>query len=558
MDSASPRQRRRASCTFCEVLEPRLLLTWGSPGQSNVVDVVIISDRYTDMSKFQADAQTAIDDITSIEPYKSRSNQLAFHEIENTTPLSTGMQTPSTTVQVNWPLASQIVAASPIRADVAIILAENAGFGGYAGPGLCFASSSALWDHVAAHEFSHAFAHLGDEYVTGGQYEGTTPPPPVGWDYNLYQGEPPNPAWIDMVAPDEYTAGGTYPNWYKTSPRSLMSDLSPYLDAVSIELVNQAFNAWAGPVSDTPPSAAIAWPHNGDTVSGVVVVQTRLADARGVTRAQLWVDGKLARNSTQAPFDLEWSTGSVAPGPHQLQVKAFNAAGQVTTSSPITVNLSWGANYQVLGISPGQKVQGFVRVEIAGYPESIGYVEAQSNGASVGQVQPVPGTGGLLFDVPVLSSVRRPTSGTLTIEVHRESTAGNSWFDHDPIYTTTIPVTFMPAANLPYQLTAPPAGSAVIDSLDLAIEPMLSEIRTASVYVDGKLVTTAHVGALPYPTSPPIPLVMHLDTTRWADGVHTVTVKARGFYPAASYNHQWTIKYKYANGLASGVKKRKR
>jgi Big-like domain-containing protein len=93
----------------------------------------------------------------------------------------------------------------------------------------------------------------------------------------------------------------------------------------------------------TPPTTSISSPANGATVSGTVAVNASASDNVGVTQMQLFIDGTLVASNTSATsLSFSWSTLSVADGSHTIVSKAFDAAGNVGTSSTITVTVSNG------------------------------------------------------------------------------------------------------------------------------------------------------------------------------------------------------------------------
>ena len=93
----------------------------------------------------------------------------------------------------------------------------------------------------------------------------------------------------------------------------------------------------------TPPTTSISSPANGATVSGTVTVNATASDNVGVTQMQLFIDGTLVASNTSATsLSFSWSTPSVANGSHTIVSKAFDAAGNVGTSSTVTVTVSNG------------------------------------------------------------------------------------------------------------------------------------------------------------------------------------------------------------------------
>ena len=104
----------------------------------------------------------------------------------------------------------------------------------------------------------------------------------------------------------------------------------------------------------TPPSTSISSPVNGATVSGTVTVSASATDNVGVTKMELYIDGTLAVSATSGPISYSWITTLAANGSHNLNTKAYDGAGNVGTSSTITitVNNSSGGSQQLIG-NPG-------------------------------------------------------------------------------------------------------------------------------------------------------------------------------------------------------------
>jgi thermitase len=87
----------------------------------------------------------------------------------------------------------------------------------------------------------------------------------------------------------------------------------------------------------TAPVIAITSPAKGARVSGNVSVTCVATDNVRVVKVGLYVDGVLTSTSTTAPFAMSWNAKKVKPGAHVLLEKAYDAAGNVGTSAPVTV-----------------------------------------------------------------------------------------------------------------------------------------------------------------------------------------------------------------------------
>ena len=90
----------------------------------------------------------------------------------------------------------------------------------------------------------------------------------------------------------------------------------------------------------TPPTTSITAPANGATVSGTVSVAASASDNVGVTKVEFYLDGALKSTSTASPYTWSWDTTTATNASHSLVSKAYDAAGNVGTSSTVTVTVS--------------------------------------------------------------------------------------------------------------------------------------------------------------------------------------------------------------------------
>jgi len=92
-------------------------------------------------------------------------------------------------------------------------------------------------------------------------------------------------------------------------------------------------------INITAPTAQVTAPANGATVKGYVTVTATATDNVGVTSIQIYVDGTLKATGTTSPFSYTWDSTTVPNGSHTIYTKASDAAGNVGTSSTITVTV---------------------------------------------------------------------------------------------------------------------------------------------------------------------------------------------------------------------------
>ena len=84
---------------------------------------------------------------------------------------------------------------------------------------------------------------------------------------------------------------------------------------------------------------SIAFPADGEIVTGTISVSVSASDDIGVTAVELYLDGDLLATDNTAPYSFTWDTGGTADGMHTLQVMAYDAAGNVATSAEVTVTV---------------------------------------------------------------------------------------------------------------------------------------------------------------------------------------------------------------------------
>jgi len=90
----------------------------------------------------------------------------------------------------------------------------------------------------------------------------------------------------------------------------------------------------------TAPTATITAPAAGSTVSGVVSVNVGATDNVGVTRVEWYLNGTMVSSSASATATFFWNTATCPNGSCTLQAKAYDAAGNLGSSSLMTVSVN--------------------------------------------------------------------------------------------------------------------------------------------------------------------------------------------------------------------------
>jgi len=126
--------------------------------------------------------------------------------------------------------------------------------------------------------------------------------------------------------------------WNTTGVTNGAHTLTPTAKDAAGNITGTAITVTVSNLGDTAaPSISITSPANGSTVSGNVSVNVSASDNVGVANVELYVDGRLTATATSAPFATRWNARREASGPHTLQCKAYDAAGNVGTSAAVTV-----------------------------------------------------------------------------------------------------------------------------------------------------------------------------------------------------------------------------
>src|SRR5207244_13379077 len=93
-------------------------------------------------------------------------------------------------------------------------------------------------------------------------------------------------------------------------------------------------------IAATPPTASLTSPASGATVSGTTTLAANASDNVAVDHVDFVVDGQTVGTATSAPYSFAWNSQSVADGTHSLAARAFDSAGNATTSSSASVKVA--------------------------------------------------------------------------------------------------------------------------------------------------------------------------------------------------------------------------
>ncbi|MGH8737393.1 MAG: Ig-like domain-containing protein [Burkholderiales bacterium] len=203
------------------------------------------------------------------------------------------------------------------------------------------------------------------------------------------------------------------------------------------------------PPDTTPPSVSISSPASGATVSGTINITANASDNVGVAGVQFQLDGANAgAEDTTAPYSVPWDTTKASDGSHTITAVARDAAGNRSTSAPVTVTVSNGSSsdttpptVSISSPASGATVSGTITVS-ANASDNVGVagVQFQLDGANAGSELTAPP-----YSVPW--DTTKASDGSHTITAVARDAAGNR--------ATSAPVTVTVSNNAP---PPPPPG----------------------------------------------------------------------------------------------------
>jgi hypothetical protein len=91
------------------------------------------------------------------------------------------------------------------------------------------------------------------------------------------------------------------------------------------------------------PTISLTSPVNDSKVYGVTTVMAEVSDDVGVVKVEFLIDGEVAYTSQTPPYNFTWDTTEEDETTKVLTAKAYDAAGNVGTSSTVTVTVDQSA-----------------------------------------------------------------------------------------------------------------------------------------------------------------------------------------------------------------------
>ncbi|MFA7062148.1 MAG: Ig-like domain-containing protein [Pedobacter sp.] len=131
------------------------------------------------------------------------------------------------------------------------------------------------------------------------------------------------------------------------------------------------------------PVVSITGPANNAKISNTVSITANASDNVGVTKLEFYLDGILKATETVEPYQYSWNTLAVSMGTHTIIAKAYDAVGNVD-SSTVSVNVVNDVTPPVItNITPinGSSLSGVVKISVDAHDDiGVTMVEFYANG----------------------------------------------------------------------------------------------------------------------------------------------------------------------------------
>lgn len=93
-------------------------------------------------------------------------------------------------------------------------------------------------------------------------------------------------------------------------------------------------------VDNSPPAVSWIAPREGSLAVGTVRLEVAASDLIGIRSVRFLVNGKVAGETANLPYVFDWESTTLPNRPCVLEARAFDRAGNSTTSPPVTVKVA--------------------------------------------------------------------------------------------------------------------------------------------------------------------------------------------------------------------------
>ena len=186
-----------------------------------------------------------------------------------------------------------------------------------------FAVGSSPWDRMAACDYDYNTA-MGENIAAGyataeAVFQGWKNSP--GHDANMR-----NASFKVIGISLEVVQGSPYATYWTT-------DFGGYVDPSAHQAGTPPSTTTTTQADTSAPDVALVQPSQGAELAGNAAITVDAADDRGVTRVEIWIDGGSVARDTSAPYSFVWNTSQAANGTHNVEARAFDAAGNRGSAS---------------------------------------------------------------------------------------------------------------------------------------------------------------------------------------------------------------------------------
>lgn len=279
-----------------------------------------------------------------------------------------------------------------------------------------------------------------------------------------------------------------------------------------------------------PPGVSWTAPAAGSTVVGSTTLQATATDNVGVTNLEFYLDNVRIGSDATAPYALNWNSATTTNGSHQLKARAYDACGNVSTTSPVSVTVVIDTGLPSTSITApaaGALVRGTVTVQAsAADANGIAKVEFRLDGALVATDTTPP--------YSFAWNTASAAAGGHSLAARAYDTSGNA--GNSSAVTVTVDNT------APNQYIDIPGGGATVSGAAVQIVGWATDanrVAALAFQLDGAALAlnAPYTYGLNRPdvcsavptgdaNCPNVGWRAYFDSTRFADGGHTLTVTA--------------------------------
>ncbi|MFC2164892.1 Ig-like domain-containing protein [Acidobacteriota bacterium] len=183
---------------------------------------------------------------------------------------------------------------------------------------------------------------------------------PGSVDYSISK----NKSWI-LISPISGSSSGEWDDIH-VSVETKGLNVGNYSGRITVTSANasnspQTLSVSLKVINDQPPEISITSPKNNNVVAQKVQVSVNVKDDVGVKKVEFYLDQKLKKSDSNAPFIWLWDSTSTSSGFHTLKVKAFDTIDQTDVDS-IRVKVDQPPSVAIASPKSGSHVSGSVEI----------------------------------------------------------------------------------------------------------------------------------------------------------------------------------------------------